>query len=368
MTNNMPRDPESDSHIKWLYKQGKDKQDIIRSPIFYMVEATYYDPREETRLEHNGYVENAFCESADSSRFSTQASLEQTEALRDLMISLDCSIILGPGRAGQFDGVFTRDAGFTMMDVTQDDQGNIQHAKLRTLSANFHHIKREDQREVDDYMAAVSFLYHHLNEDFAGNNIGISMHQSHLDRNDPVGEFGDFMYVPSKDIFVAGYRPEHAKAPEDGRTDKVFHDIVARAFNVQGRILPIEVSNGFFHADTSVKWLPNGFAIAHENGMSPQSFNHLKKAVGGSDNLILTSKADACAYAPNTLVVDEHNIIMPEEVSTKLIKTIEKTGIKVHTTPLSQFTEQSGGGANCLTNKINNFRVPNDDFHLPAHD
>ena len=358
MTNNTPRDSKSDNHITWLYKSGKTKQDIITDPIFYMVDASHYDPREETRMEHNGYAENIFCQTADSNKFNPAAAMEETEKLRELLVSLDTSVILGPGRAGQLDGVFTRDAGMSFMTVTRENNGQIQHIDMKTLTANFHHHKRHEQGETHGYMEAISFLYHHLNEDFDGPDIGINMHQIHFDKNDPTVEFGDFMYVPSQDILIAGHKPAWATEPHDGRTDIAFHDIAAKRFGLQGRILPIEVDNGFFHADTSMKWLPNGKVIAYENGMSRQSFNRVVKAAGGTDNIIQISKMDAMAYAANSLVVNDQDIIMPSEVSKKLVREIEKSGIKVHTTPLSQFTEQSGGGSNCLTNRLNNFRRP----------
>lgn len=364
MTNNIPRDPSRDQHI-WLHKSDMDKQTIITRPIFYMVEPTYYDPRPDVRMDHNGYVENVFCKTSNPATFSLSVALDQAAKARELLVDLDASVILGKGRAGQLDGPFTRDAGLAFMEVTKENNGLIEHVKMRTITANYCHHKRHEQKETEDFMAAISFMYHRLNEDFNGSRITIGMEQAHLAKGDPCGEFGDFMYVPSKDILVAGYRPEWATDPEDGRTDRAFHDIVSKKFAFEGRVLPIEVANGYFHADTSTKWLPNGKVVAFEGGMTPQSFKNLQKAAG-VDNIILTSKMDAECYACNLLVVDENNIIMAAEVSSKLVREIERTGIKVHTTPLSQFTKLSGGGLNCLTNRLNNVRNRDADYELPS--
>lgn len=340
-----------------------DKQSVLMRPIFYMIAPTYYDPRSEVREEVNGYIENKFCKTSDSRRFSHSAALDQHQALREMIVDLNSSVILGRGRAGQLDGPFTRDAGFAFMEVKKADaEGKIEHVRLKTLAANFFHVKRQEQKETDDFMSALSFLSKRINEDFEGATIGVDMHQLYPDTH--VGEFGDFMYVPSKDILIAGYKPEWATEPEYGRTDKGFHSIASQFFGFENRIVPIEVTNGYFHADTSSKWLPNGKVVAYKGGMSETSFNALSRAAG-ADNIILTSKMDAESYACNLLVIDEENIIMPAEVSAKLIKDIEKSGIKVHSTPLSQFTKFSGGGTNCLTNRLNNIRNHNTDFELP---
>lgn len=363
MTNNTPRDPSNDVHI-WLRKSDMDKQTVLTRPIFYMVEPTYYDPRSEVREEVNGYVENKFCKLSDSRKFSPSAAQQQHEALQEMIVDLNCSVILGQGRAGQLDGPFTRDAGFAFMEVRKLGADNtIEHVRLKTLTANFFHVKRQEQKETVDFMSAISFLSKRINEDFEGNPIGVDLHQFYPDKH--VGEFGDFMYVPSKDILIAGYKPQWATEPEDGRTDIEFHEIASKFFGFENRIVPIEVSNGYFHADTSSKWLPNGKVIAYVGGMSQASFNALSKAAG-ADNVIRTSKMDAESYACNLLVVDEENIILPAEVSTELVKKIEKTGIKVHSTPLSQFTKFSGGGTNCLTNRLNNIRNKGVDFELPS--
>lgn len=388
MTNNIPRDPSNDKHI-WLRNAGLDNQEILNRPIYYMVAPTYYDPRAETRLEKNGYVENIFCEKANGAEFSHSQAMDQHESLRELIVDLGGSVILGNGREGQFDGVFTRDAGFSAMDIKErDDSGRIEHVQMTVMAANFFHHKRMEQGETQDFMAAISFFYNRINEDF-GNSPRIGFCMVHHHPNEYVGEFGDFMYLPQKNIFIAGHKPAGATDPKEGRTDKKFHDIVAKNFGMQGRILSIEVANGFFHADTSSEHFPNGSILAYEHGMNKVSFGHLLQLAGGTENMILAPKEDADRYACNPLQiwtledirqkathqtegydqlqVNTESTIMPAEVSKMLTRSVERTSkIKVHTTPLSQFTEHSGGGPNCLTNRINNFMNRDAEYTLPT--
>lgn len=364
MTNNIPRDPSNDVHI-WLHKADIDKQYVLKNPILYMIEPTYYDPRFETRIQKNGYAENVMCINSANKQFSHARSIEQAQQARELLLTFNVSIILGHGREGQLDGVFTRDAGLSFVDVIKENNGQIEHVKLDTLTANFCHHKRHEQKETEDYMSAISFMYNRLNEDFKGAHISIRRQENHLAKGDPVGEFGDFMYVPSKDILVAGHRPAWATAPKDGRTDRAFHDFVAQILGLEGRVLPIEVANGYYHADTSSKHLPNNKVVAFEGGMSAESFTKLRK-IAGDNNIIKISAEDAAHFGCNLLVMDNENIITAAEVSNKLVRTIEKTGIKVHKTPLSQFTQFSGGGINCMTNPLNNMRNTEADYDLPS--
>lgn len=386
MTNNIPRDPSNDRHI-WLRKADLDRQTILLNPIYYMVDPRLgYDPRAETRMKENGYVENVFCKSANGAEFSLSEACDQHAALREKIIDLGGSIILGHGRAGQFDGVFTRDAGFCAMDIKKmSDARHIEVVKMTTMTANFFHYKRMEQGETDDFMAAISFFYNHMQEDFK-NCPSISFQMEQLYPNEYVGEFGDFMYVPQKNIFIAGHKPAGATDPKEGRTDKKFHDIVAEKFGMRGRILPIEVANGFYHADTSSEHLPNGSVLTFEHGMNKVSFGHLVQLADGKENMLLTSEEDANHYAcnplqlwktevinqgkagsPYSLNITVEDTIMPAEVSKKLVRETERISkTKVHTVPMSQFVKHSGGGPNCLTNRINNFMNRDVDYTLPT--
>lgn len=333
-------------------------EQLIDQNIYFMVDPQFYDPRPSVRLEVNGYIENDMCANSHDSDFDRALMIEQHHMLREKILSLGHSVVLGKGQEGQLDGVFTRDPGISFMTVEKDQQtGNIKSVNFSSILANFYHAARQD--EVENYREAMLFLSQAIKSRF-----NVSSSAQFTQPADCYGEGGDFVFLPERDIAIFGHRPQsHIFSPKDGRTDKKFHEYVANAFGLERKIIPVEVANQKFHADVSTKGIGDGHLLLYPHGIAPHSLQLVQENTA-REKIIIVSTLDANAYLGNTLPCDRNNVIPPAEVNPKTLKKIEKaTDVTVHPVPLSQFVGDGGAGT-CLTNVMNYRRNPNEETVL----
>lgn len=318
--------------------------DLLLRPIFLMTKTTHYDPNPKLRLDKMGVVDNMMTEGSSYDAFSPDAAARQHTALREATRDLGGTIILDDGVAGQYDGVYCADPSLTIMKLKFDGD-KIAGVHFDTIASNFYNHGRS--AEVARQIGSLGFLKRHLAENF-----GLKV-TSHVHKSSIHGEgTGDNVYDPFRDMIISGYKPKSDKfAPDQGRSDPDFHKLV-----IEGRLkIPafgFEVHNGFFHSDTVIGPLQNGDVVVCEDGISQDDFAKLKNRVNADGRqLILASHDDALRYAPNLVLLNQHDVIS-SQTSPQFQQALENAGYKNTQLDLSQFVEQSGGGAHCLSNMI----------------
>ncbi len=342
------RDPSKDKQTLLTGSGVKSANDLLLRPVFLMCAPTFYDPRENVR----DYAENSFCSSSNDSDFSPDEAIKQHAELRAAILDLGGSIVLNPGKEGLFDQVFTADPSITFMTVTKEPDGKISAVGLKVLSSNFYHHARAP--EIAEQMGDIIYFRNTLMEEY-----GISTSFAQLSPELHGEGTGDNVYDAYRDMFWCGYKGKQDDfLPANGRSDPDFYKFIDQSLSMDGNVQPLEVDNGFFHIDTSLAPLQNGHIICHKSGMTKDAFEKLTK-VSGKDNLIIVSEEDALKYASNLILLGDNNIIMPK-TSPKLLSEIEGRGYNVVQIDLSQFVNLSGGGAHCLTNRVNQIRTQQD--------
>ncbi len=99
----------------------------------------------------------------------------------------------------------------------------------------------------------------------------------------------------------------------------------------------------FFHLDLCFRPLPSNKALIRRNAIAPHSIE-LIEAIYGRDNLIDVD--DNEPFACNGIIHDRY-YICASGISDKTIEAIESSGIKVLTTPMTEF-EKGGGSLKCM--------------------
>jgi len=118
------------------------------------------------------------------------------------------------------------------------------------------------------------------------------------------------------------------------------------------RILSLRLVNElFYHGDTLLS--PFGprreYLLAYLPALAPESQKVLLALFG--DRLIPLEKEDALRFAANGFQVETEgtlHFVLPEGLSDRLLQAIERRGVKVLTTSVSEFSGKGGGSIKCL--------------------
>lgn len=296
-----------------------------------------------------GVYDNQMTENSSYADFDPDLAMIQQANLRTALRDLGATIILDDGHKDHFDGVYNADPTLSMMHLTID-KGEIIGADFDIVASNFYNFSR--QGEVDRQIGSINFLKRYLMQKFSLQTTTSIEHSSICGEGT-----GDNVYDPHRDIFFAGFKPKSGVfAPTLGRSDPNFHKVIEAKMNMPGRTFPFEVQNGYFHSDTIVGPMQKGDIVVYPGGMSVDDFEKLKKLTEAEKRTLITvSREDALNYAPN-LVLMNANEIITAQTSQAISKAIESAGYQHTQIDLSQYVKQSGGGAHCLTNRINQMR------------
>lgn len=314
-----------------------------------MVGAEYFDPTEEAHQNVYSYVENDMVASGRNDKaFNHALALEQGQALQELLISLRAHVIMGNGKQGLLDQIYTADPSFSM--VSREDDGQFH---LKTLWSRFYHDKRQPEVTEQQKILTASFTN-------ACGDLIISQRQARH-----YFEGGDHLYDMARDIIWGGYKPKNGKfEPNEGRSEPGAVEELATFMGLHApSAVGLEVLRPFYHLDTSCAFLPRGEVVCCTDGMTKDSYERLKEQaftrfdLNADLDLILMSKTEAeFGFACNLIIVDENTIIVPESCQS-LATNLRERDYDVYTVDLSEIL-RAGGGAHCIINRLNQLRVP----------
>lgn len=326
-----------------LHINGTEKHLNILAPIFLMCRPDYYDPRIETHQKPGQPAPNRFISGND---FDRGLAFEQWNALKEKLEELGSQIVVIEPVEGLVDQVFTTDSSVSLMTLPRTNGSMINSAPvLHTIYSHFKHAARAP--EVQAQMRVLESF----KSDLEKTHLNGSRPTFMLGRNIQNFEGGDNLYDPYRDIFWSGYgNDENIDAC---RSSINSHGLLKEFMEV--KVQDIEVANGFYHLDTSLAPLPGGHVLCYPGGMSGQSFEAVRNATR-NESLIIASTEDAQKFGCNVIVVDRHNIVMPL-CSDDLRREIESHDYAVHMVDVGEFIK-SGGGPHCLTNRVNQPRIP----------
>ena len=303
---------------------------LMADPEFFSVEKPYEDghaPANDFSIE--GYKEYA----KNPEAFVAKAS-EQWLKLKDIFNQLSVKTVVMKSDPKNPVQVFTADPSLTF----KTEQG-----QLMTIFSHFSNENR--QTEVDDQAAF-----------FETKKSGHTLINAHF-RTEGTG---DNVYDTFRDLFWSGYTNTPGReGSTSGRSDQRAHKALSYVTGVE--VISLEVKKPFFHIDTSLAPLPSGHIVCYRGGMSAADFEKMQKnafdryGLSRNEYLIEVSESDAVKLACNLRCVGD-TIVMPE-CSQELKNKLTEIGYKVITTDLSQLIH-TGGAVHCLTNNINETRVP----------
>lgn len=304
---------------------------LMADPSFYAIEKPYGDghaPANDFSIA--GY--EAYAQDPDA--FVTKAK-QQWSNLRDIFNALGVTTIVMPSDPANSDQVFTADPSLSLRKAD---------GTLVTVFSRFSNEHR--QAEVSDQKKIIS----------SQKGRGRQTLQTPFRMEGT----GDNVYDAFRDVFWSGYTTTPGReSAAAGRSDKRAHRFLKRATGVE--VVSLEVRQPFFHIDTSLAPLPNGHILCYRGGMSDEAFEKMQQnafdrfGLPREDFLIEVSAEDAAAYACNVRCIGD-TIVMPE-CSQELQDTLAARGYTVLTADMSQFI-QTGGAVHCLTNNLNETRVP----------
>jgi len=269
----------------------------------------------------------------DSVAFHTKAHA-QWNKLKELLANLGAEIVEIVSDNTDDDMVFTADPSLSIKNSS---------GGLITIFSRFSNARRQNEA-----MVHANYFEKHCS--------GSALLNSHFATEGT----GDNVYDPFRDVFWSGYTknptPGH---PAQGRSDKRAHIALSSATSVE--VISLNVVSPFFHIDTSFAPLTNGHILCYPGGISDADFAMMKKkafaefGLDADEYLILVSKEDAQRFACNVRCVGD-TVVIPE-CSQELRDRIKSKNYQVMTVDLSCFIA-AGGAVHCLTNNINEQRIP----------
>ncbi len=316
--------------------QSDDTQQNNNAPVFLMADPSFYaieKPFDDGHAPANDFSIQGYEEYAKDPEAFTEKAKEQWTQLRDIFNRLGVQTVVMPSEPGKVDQVFTADPSLTL---------RTKKGKLVTISSRFSNEGR--QQEVEDQLA---------------------LFRQEADRITIAAPYqmegtGDNVYDPFRDIFWSGYtKTPGREGAASGRSDIRAHKTLSNATGVE--VISLEVQQPFFHIDTSLAPLPSGHIVCYKGGMSDEAFEKMQQnafdryGLPRDKYMIEVSESDAAAYACNLRCVGD-TIVMPT-CSQELQDKLKDIGYDVITTDISQFIH-TGGGVHCLTNNINETRIP----------
>lgn len=243
-----------------------------------------------------------------------------------------------PGKKGEADLVFTADASISMNDGI--------HGPV-TIYSHFQNTQR--QKETGLHQA---FMQEAMPERYKNSTAASSYNK--------LEGTGDNVYDPYRDIYWCGYIQETAhQHAKNGRSNKESHALLTQMTGIE--TVSLAVDNGFFHIDTSLGFLSRGHVVAWPGGMTPAAYEQFKHnaftrfGLDPKEYLIECSREDAEKYACNLRCIG--NTAVMSECSSALQDKLRSKGYEVLTHDMSAFIA-SGGSIHCVTNNLNETRIP----------
>ncbi len=314
-----------------ISKENKEMPVLLMAdPRFFAIEKPYEDGHAPANdFSVAGYEEYA----SDPKAFVAKAR-KQWSHLRHVFNQLGVATVVLQSDPNKPDQVFTADPSLSL----KTEQGS-----LVTIFSQFSNEGR--QAEVDDQVAFF--------ETKKPDNVLINAHFQ-------TEGTGDNIYDAFRDVFWSGYTNTPGReGAASGRSDKRAHKALEQVTGVE--VVSLEVREPFFHIDTSLAPLPSGHMVCYRGGMSDEAFEEMQQkafdryGLPRAEYLIEVTKEDAAAYACNLRCVG-NTVVMPK-CSKDLQKKLAGIGYKVITVEMSQFI-RTGGAVHCLTNNINETRIP----------
>jgi len=171
---------------------------------------------------------------------------------------------------------------------------------------------------------------------------------------------GDNVYDPYRDLYWCGYlAPDSQQHASAGRSNREAHCLLTDMTGIE--TVSLAVQEPYFHIDTSLGFLSRGHVLAYPGGMSPQAYETFKYnaftryGLDPKEYLIEVSKEDAEKYACNLRCVG--NTAVMADCSQELQDKIRSKGYEVIMHDMSQYIA-SGGAVHCVTNNLNETRIP----------
>lgn len=302
---------------------------LMAEPDFLAIEKPFDDghaPANEFSIQ--GYEEY----SKDPEAFVAKAKKQWT-TLKDTFNAIGAKTIVLKSDPSNPDQAFTADPSVSLKQAD---------GSLVTLFSKFSNEQR--QAEVAAH------------EDLLEQENGRTLADSHFHMEG----VGDNVYDPYRDVFWSGFTQTPGREGADtGRTDKRSHDALSALTGV--KVISLETQKPFFHIDTALAPLPSGHVLCFKGGMTDAAYEKMQQeafdkfGLSRKDYLIDVSAEDAAGLACNLRYVD--STVVMAKCSQPLQNKLKSIGYDVITVDVSQFIH-AGGAVHCLSNPINEPRVP----------
>lgn len=314
---------------------------LVARPTHYEIPPPDADGHHANIFAVEGYRQFA----ADRQGFVKKAIAQWDSLCLDTFSErLGMALHVMPGRKGEADLVFTADASISMNDGI--------HGPV-TIYSHFQNAQR--QKETGLHQA---FMQEAMPERFKNSTAASSYKK--------LEGTGDNVYDPFRDLYWCGYIQETAHQHAiNGRSSKESHALLTQMTGIE--TVSLAVDNGFFHIDTSLGFLSRGHVVAYPGGMTPEAYERFKYnaftrfGLDPKEYLIEASREDAEKYACNLRCAG--NTAVMSDCSRELQDKIRSKGYDVITHDMNAFIA-SGGSVHCVTNNLNETRIPGGYIHL----
>jgi N-dimethylarginine dimethylaminohydrolase len=165
---------------------------------------------------------------------------------------------------------------------------------------------------------------------------------------------GDFIWDASRGLFWAGYGP---------RSNRAGLDAVAACFGHAAVSLELATER-FYHLDTCFCPLPGGEVLWYPPAFTPSGRRLIRGRVG-ADQLIEATDEEAARFCVNAVAFDR-TVIMAQATD-RLRAILRERGYRLVEIDLSPFI-LSGGGAYCMTLRLDRTSAPAQPLTEPVHD
>lgn len=303
---------------------------LVARPNHYEIPPPDADGKHANHFAIEGYARFT----ADPKGFVQKAIGQWNDLCATLTDRLGLELRVMPGIKGRPDLVFTADPSLSMNDGV--------HGPV-TVYSRFQNEQRQNETDLH-----VAFMNKALPERMTASSY------KQLEGT------GDNVYDPFRDLYWCGYLPstseQHASA---GRSHIESHQLLTQMTGIE--TVSLGVRAPYFHIDTSLGFLSRGHVVAYPGGMEPEAYERFKYnaftrfGLDPKEYLIEVSREDAEKYACNLRCVG--NTAVMSECSRALQDKIRSKGYEVVTHDMSQYIA-SGGSVHCVTNNLNETRIP----------
>ena len=308
---------------------------LMARPKFYEIPPPDADGKHANRFAIEGYAQFK----ADPVSFAAKANAQWHSLCFDTFSDrLGLPLQIMPARKGEPDLVFTADASISMNDG--------QHGPV-TIYSHFQNKQRQNETHVHQ-----AFMQQAMPERFGKATPASSYNK--------LEGTGDNVYDPYRDLYWCGYIAGHNEVHAmHGRSNKDSHALLTQMTGIE--TVSLAVDNGFFHIDTSLGFLSRGHVVAYPGGMTPEAYETFKHnaftryGLDPKEYLIEVDQEDADRYACNLRCVG--NTAVMSNCSKALQDKLRSKGYEVITHDMSAFIA-SGGSIHCVTNNLNETRIP----------